>query len=139
MPCSKSSCASKAEVLIKKQCKVQAPRRRHVVKSPTPPAGHAHPPILRERSMSSLPPPSELVTLHGIVKYSPYILEQSMQTPERNTSFVVQKSVVIQVYGACISSGMGILEACRVTGTSMGFSEQVVWRSMLILWHLNKG
>ena len=47
---------------------------------------------------------------------------------EHNTSFVVQKSVVIQVYGACISSGMGILEACRVAGTSMGFSEQVVRR-----------
>ena len=103
VPCSKRSCASKAEVLIKKQCKVQAPRRRHVVKSPTPPPGHAPPPILRERSMSSLPPPSELVTLRGIVKYSPYILEQGMQTlqsyTERNTSFVVQKSVVIQVYG----------------------------------------
>ena len=132
----KRSCASKAEVLIKKQCKVQAPRRRHVVKSPTPPAGHAPPPILRERSMSNLPPPSELVTLRGIVKYSPFILEQGMQTlqsyTERNTSFVVQKSVVIQVYGACISSGIGILEACRVTGISMGFSEQVVRRSMLI-------
>ena len=51
---------------------------------------------------------------------------------ERNTSFVVQKSVVVQVYGACISSGMGILEACMVTGTSMSFSEQVVRRSMLI-------
>ena len=104
-----------------------------MVKSPTPPAGHAPPPILRERSMSSLPLPSELVTLRGIV---PYILEQGMQTlqsyTERNTSFVVQKSVVIQVYGACISSGIGILEACRVTGTSMGFSEQVVRRSMLI-------
>ena len=84
--------------------------------------------------MSSLPPPSELVILRGIVKYSPYILEQGMQTlqsyTERNTSFVVQKSVVIQACG--ISSGMGILEACRVTGTSMGFSEQVVRRSMLI-------
>ena len=82
--------------------------------------------------MTSLPPPSELVTLHGIVKYSPYILKQGMQTlqsyTERNTSFVVHKSVVIQVYGACISSGMGILEACRVVGTSMGFSEQVVRR-----------
>ena len=101
-----------------------------MVKSP---AGHAPPPILRERSMSSLPPPSELVTLRGIVKYSPYILEQGMQTlqsyTECNTSFVVQKSVVIR---ACISSGIGILEACRVTGTSMGFSEQVVRRSMLI-------
>ena len=133
VPCSKRSCAPKAEVLIKKQCKVQAPRRRHVVKSPTPPAGHAPPPILRERSMSSLPPPSELVTLRGIVKYSPYILKQGMQTlpsyyTECNTSFVVQKSVVIQVYGACISSGTGILEAYRVAGTSMGFSEQVVRR-----------
>ena len=58
---------------------------------------------------------------------------QTLQSyTERNTSFVVQKSVVIQVYGACISSGIGILEACRVTGTSMGFSEQVVRRSMLI-------
>ena len=44
-----------------------------------------------------------------------------MQTLQRNTSFVVQKSVVIQVYGAYIFSGMGILEACRVAGTSMGF------------------
>ena len=58
---------------------------------------------------------------------------QTLQSyTERNTSFVVQKSVVIQVYVACISSGIGILEACRVTGTSMGFSKQVVRRSMLI-------
>ena len=42
---------------------------------------------------------------------------QTLQSyTERNTSFVVQKSVVIQVYGACISSDIGILEACRVTG-----------------------
>ena len=35
---------------------------------------------------------------------------QTLQSyTERNTSFVVQKSVVIQVYGACISSGIGIL------------------------------
>ena len=98
-----------------------------MVKSPTP--GHAPPPILRERSKSSLPPPSELVTLRGIVKYFPIHPETGMQTlqsyTERNTSFVVQKSVVIQVYGACISSGMGMLEACMVAGTSMGFSEQV--------------
>ena len=33
---------------------------------------------------------------------------QTLQSyTERNTSFVVQKSVVIQVYGTCISSGMG--------------------------------
>ena len=58
---------------------------------------------------------------------------QTLQSyTERNTSFVVQKSVVIQVYGASISSGIAILEACRVTGTSKGFSEQVVRRSMLI-------
>ena len=45
---------------------------------------------------------------------------QTLQSyTEHNTSFVVQKSVVIQVYGACI----GILEACRVTGTSMSCSE----------------
>ena len=97
-----------------------------MVRSLTPPAGHVSPPILRERSMSSLPPPSELVTLRGIVKYSPYILKQGMQTlyisyTERNTSLLLKKSVVIQVYGACISSGMGILEACRVAGTSMGY------------------
>ena len=77
-----------------------------MVKSPTPPAGHAPPPILRERSMSTLPPPSE--TLRGIVKYSPYILKQGMQTLQ-----------------SCISSGMGILEACKVAGTSMGFSDKL--------------
>ena len=54
---------------------------------------------------------------------------QTLQSyTERNTSFVVQKSVVIQVFGECISSGMGILEACRVAGTFMGFSEQVIRR-----------
>ena len=53
---------------------------------------------------------------------------QTLQSyTERNTSFVVQKSVVIQVYGACISRGMGILEACKVAGTSMDFSEQEVY------------
>ena len=57
---------------------------------------------------------------------------QTLQHNERNTSFVVRKSVVIQVHGACISSSMGILEACRVTEASMGFSEQVVRRYMLI-------
>ena len=53
---------------------------------------------------------------------------QTLQSyTERNTSFVVQKSVVIKVYGACVSSGKG--------GTSMGFSEQVVRKSMLISLH----
>ena len=54
---------------------------------------------------------------------------QTLQShTEHSTSFVVKKSVVIQVFWACISSGMGILEACRVDGTSMGFSECVVHR-----------
>ena len=59
---------------------------------------------------------------------------------ERSTSFVVKKSVVIQVFGTCISSSMGILESCRVAGTFMGFSDQVVrsWAKgglCLFLWH----
>ena len=38
---------------------------------------------------------------------------QTLQSyTECNTSFVVQKSVVMQVDGACISSGIGLLEAC---------------------------
>ena len=55
---------------------------------------------------------------------------QTLQScTERNTSFVVKKSVVIQeVFGACISSGTGMLEVCRVAGTSVGFSGRVVWR-----------
>ena len=46
-----------------------------------------------------------------------------MQTLQSYTEhkFVVEKSVVIQVFRACISSGMWILEACRVAGTTMGF------------------
>ena len=79
--------------------------------------------------MANLSPQSQQVTLCGIVKYSRYILKQGMQTlqshNERNTSFVVKKSVVVQeVFGACISSGTGILEVCRVAGTY----EQVVRR-----------
>ena len=51
---------------------------------------------------------------------------QTLQSyTERNKSFVVQKSVVIQVFRG---SGMGILEACRVAGTSMGFSDKLFGR-----------
>ena len=132
----KRACASKAEVLIKDQSKQMASRGRHVTKSPSPagdelpPAGQ---PVLRERSMPNPPqPPSDLVTLHGIVKGSPHALQQGMQTlqsyTERNTTFVIQKAVTLQVFSACVCSGMAILEACSVAATSMGFSAQVVRR-----------
>ena len=129
----KRACASKAEVLIKDQSKQMASRGRHVTKSPSPagdelpPAGQ---PVLRERSMPN-PPQSDLVTLHGIVKGSPHALQQGMQTlqsSERNTTFVIQKAVTLQVFSACVCSGMVILEACSVAATSMGFSAQVVRR-----------
>ena len=128
-------CASKAEVLIKDQCKPMAHRGIHATKSPSPagdelpPAGQ---PVLRERSMPNPPQPSDLVTLHGIVKGSPHALQQGMQTlqsyTERNTTFVVQKAVTLQVFSACVCSGMAIMEACSVAATSMGSSAQVVRR-----------
>ncbi len=43
---------------------------------------------------------------------------------ERNTSFVTQKAVALQMLGACISTGMGILEACKLAGLATGFSDQ---------------
>ena len=41
------------------------------------------------------------------------------------------------MFGACVSSGMGILEACRVVGTPWALSEQVVrrWAKCWFLWH----
>ena len=49
---------------------------------------------------------------------------------DRKHNFVTQKAIALQMFGACISSGMGILEFCKVAGSDTGFNDQV-GRSML--------
>ncbi len=43
---------------------------------------------------------------------------------ERNTSFITQKVVALQMFDAYISTGMGILEACKLAGLATCFSDQ---------------
>ena len=41
---------------------------------------------------------------------------------KRNTNLLHKKAVAIQMFGACISSGMGIRESCKVAGIYTGFN-----------------
>ncbi len=47
---------------------------------------------------------------------------------ERNTTFAIQKAIVLQVFGAAVSSGMGILEACNLSSMATGFNSRVIHR-----------
>ena len=101
---------------------MKAPRGVYTEKtSPaeSPPVIKSPPPVLRERPKPS--PSNELVKLHQIVKKkSPHIVQEDMHTlqahTERNTNLLYKKAVALQMFGACISSGMGILESCKVAG-----------------------
>ena len=61
-----------------------------------------------------------------IVKNNPHVVQEGMHTlqayTERNTTFVTQKAISLQMFGACTSSGMGILESCKVAGIATGFN-----------------
>ena len=73
-----------------------------------------------------------LVTLRQIVTNNPHVVKEGMHTlqahTERNTTFVTQKAMSLQMFGACISSGMGIMESCKLAGIATGFNNQVVWK-----------
>ena len=47
---------------------------------------------------------------------------------ERNTTFVTQKALALQMFGAFISSGMGIHKSCKVAGFAADFNDQFVWK-----------
>ena len=131
VPKCKRACTSLAEGKIKELSKLKAPRGVFSAKTPpaeSPPA--TPPPVLRERPKPTQPsPPTELVTLRQIVKNN-HVIQEGMHTlqayTERNTTFVTQKAMSLQMFGACISSGMGILEFCKVAGIATGFNYQVV-------------
>ena len=44
---------------------------------------------------------------------------------ERNTNLLHKKAVALQMFGACISSGM---ESCKEAGIDIGFNDQIVWK-----------
>ena len=78
------------------------------------------------------------MTLRRIVKNNQHVVKErnvvkeGMHTlqayTERNTTFVTQKAISLQIFGVCITSGMGILESCKVGGIATGFNYQVVWK-----------
>ena len=86
---------------------MKAPRGMYSEKtSPaeSPPVIKSPPPVLRESPKhTQASPPNELVKLH--------ILQEGMHTlqahTERNTTLLHKKAVALQMFGACISSGMG--------------------------------
>ena len=104
-----------AEGKIKELTKLKDPRGVYSEKtSPaeSPPVIKSPPPVLRESPKHTQPsPPNELMKLHQIVKKSPHILQEGMHTlqahTERNTNLLHKKAVALQMFGACISSGMG--------------------------------
>ena len=77
-------------------------------------------PVIRERP-TPFPPsmPTELVTLRQLLKSRPHVIQQgthSLQALlEGHTTFVMQKST-LQMFGAHIFAGMGILESCTLAG-----------------------
>ena len=74
----------------------------------SPPVIKSTPLVLRERPKRTQPsPPIELVKLRQIVG-------------------------VLQMFSACISSGMGILEFCKVAGSDTGFNDQVGKRRSML-------
>ena len=78
--------------------------------SPTesPPVIKSPPPVLRERPKHTQPsPPNELVKLHQIVKKVHILYKKAWAHTERNTNLSHKKAVALQMFGACISSGMG--------------------------------
>ncbi len=124
----KRACTYHAEDKIKECVKVKAPRGMHAVKTPSTSSSQAPHYNLRDRPEATQSP--DLVTLRQLVKTRPHVISQGMHTlqarTERNTTFVTQKSVALQVVGACISTGMGILKSCEVAGIATGFNDQVV-------------
>ena len=96
----------------------------------SPPVIKSPPPVLRDSPKHTQPsPPNELVKLHQIVKKSPHIVQEGMHTLQAwNTNLLHKKAVALQMFGACVSSGMGILESCKVVGIDTGFNDQIVWK-----------
>ena len=106
----------------KELTKLKAPRGVYSEKtSPaeSPPVIKSPPPVLRERPKHTQPsPPNELVKLHQIVK-KVHILYKKACTHYRHILkgtqiFLLHKKAVgLQMFGACISSGMGILSPAK--------------------------
>ena len=47
---------------------------------------------------------------------------------EWNTTFAVQKSIFLQIFGAATCSGMAVLDACRMASLATGFNQRAVHR-----------
>ncbi len=65
-----------------------------------------------------------------IFKQSPFFIEEGKNAlqslVECNTTFAVQKAMVLQMFRAAIRSGVNILEPYNKSSVAMGFSAQVI-------------
>ncbi len=107
-PTDKRACSSSASRRIKEISKPKAPRGFHVTPPQTTPGD----------------------TLNHIVKNCPHIIEAATEKLsallERNITFALHKAMALQVFGACIKKGMGVLESCDLVSLATGFRQQVV-------------
>ncbi len=120
-PASKRASSTTADNKIKDFGKLKAPRGRHISMSPPPAA-----------SSPAAPSPATPDTLRSFVHDHLNLIEEGMNTlqscTERSTTFSIQKATSLQVFGACVCSGMGIVQSCKIAATSMGFNCEVVRR-----------
>ena len=110
----KRVCTSWQKGRIKELTKLKAPRGMYSEKtSPaeSPSVFKSPLPVIRERPKhTQRSPPNELVKLHQIVKKSTYCTRRHAHTTgttERNTNLLHKKAVALQMFHACISSGLG--------------------------------
>ncbi len=127
LPSKRASCHA-AGKKMKDLEKTSAPRGRHVSMSPPP----ASTPTESTPAPTTECTPAALNTLRNLVRNHTHIITEGMHTlqtcTERNTIFSIQKATTLQVFGACVCNGMGIVESCRIAASSMGFSSEVVRR-----------
>ena len=62
----------------------------------------------------------------------PHVIEECMkrlqECTENNTTFETRKATTLQVFGACVQNGIGVMKSSKIAASSMGFSCQVVRR-----------
>ncbi len=76
--------------------------------------------------------PADHVTLCNLLKKSPHILTEGMACLasyiERNTTFVIQKTIALHLLAVLLSNGERILDACKQVAVFTSISSEVIRR-----------
>lgn len=134
----KRSCASRAGTRIMMSFSQYAPRGRTAL-SCTPPAPASPAPEIRvsPRDLGGRrsSPDEDVLTLDELSRNMRHVLEGGVESihqyVERNCSFPILKGCALRIFGGCILSGKGILEASEMAATCTGFSSSRIrkWAS----------